>query len=378
MKLTRFLLLILISFMSVFIFSWVACYAHENVVEAEGEAPVIRENKVQAKNKAKQNLYRDALEKAMGAYVEGITEMENFQVIKDKVFSQTKGIVTRTNILKEWVDDEKIYHIRANCTVSEKALDGVLGPVVIDTLGNPRIMVVVDEAIEGERPFLSTVEGEVLTSFKNAGYLIVDQDQVRSNHAREYEVAQQTGDVQKLKELAENFDADVVIYGKAQSLSYTKQKIEGQTLYGVRSQLQLKAIITHTGYVLGAEIPEVKKTGSSPQDGGVRGLRIASHKAADSLVNKVAYSLVSGSSGSIPGRTIKVYVCDISFSKVKKLKAYLESAESITGIYQRQYKDKRLEIDVNVDGTVDNVAELLESFGVDITGMTANAVEGDL
>jgi hypothetical protein len=237
-------------------------------------------------------------------------------------------------------------------------------------------MVIVDEAIEGEHPFLSTVEGEVLTSFKNAGYLIVDQDQVKSNHAREYEAAQQTGDVQKLTELAQRFDADVVIYGKAQSVSYTKQKIEGQTLYGVRSQLQLKAIITHTGYVLGAEIPEVKKTGSSPQDGGIRGLQEASRKASNSLINKVAYSLVSGSSGSVPGRTIKVYISGISFSKVKKIKEYLESSEKITGVYQRQFRDKKVELDVNIEGTVDDIAELLEKCGVDITGMSANIVEG--
>ncbi len=71
-----------------------------------------------------------------------------------------------------------------------------------------------------------------------------------------------------------------------------------------------------------------------------------------------------------------MYISGISFSKVKKIKEYLESSEKITGVYQRQFRDKKVELDVNIEGTVDDIAELLEKCGVDITGMSANIVEG--
>ena len=77
--------------------------------------------------------------------------MKDFQVVKDKVFSQSQGLVKSFEITREWQEDG-IYYIEADCKVSSAALDGVLGPVVIDMLGNPRVMVLVDESIEGESP----------------------------------------------------------------------------------------------------------------------------------------------------------------------------------------------------------------------------------
>ena len=63
-------------------------------VEAEGFAPIKGGDKNGARDAAKRSAYRDALEKALGAYVTGITEMQNFEVVKDKVFSQTTGYST--------------------------------------------------------------------------------------------------------------------------------------------------------------------------------------------------------------------------------------------------------------------------------------------
>ena len=109
-------------------------------VEAEGYAPIVDGAKNKAREDAKRSVMREALEKALGAYVTGITEMKNFEVVKDKVFSQSQGIVKRMDIQREWEDSDGLLHLSAVCDVAEAALDGVLGPAVIDALGNPRIM----------------------------------------------------------------------------------------------------------------------------------------------------------------------------------------------------------------------------------------------
>jgi hypothetical protein len=345
------------------------------VVDAEGSALIVNGDKANAKEQAKRQAYRDALEKGIGAYVEGITEMKDFEVVKDKVFSKAQGLVTDFKIVREWVDEDQVYHIRASCTVSTVKLDGVLGPAVIDALGNPRVMVVVDENIDGESPFLSTVEGEVLAVFEKAGYLLVDPQTAKGLHAQEYDLAKETGDTAKLRELAKSFQADVIIYGRAQGVTYAKQKVEGVSVFGVRSQLQLKAIITQTAYVLGTETPEFKERGTSPQDGAVKGLRKAAAAGAKSLVHKVAYSLVSGSAGGVPGRTVKVLVTGISFSGARTLKAGLEEAKGITAVYQRAFSDRKLELDVNTEGNAEDLAVVLESLGLEVSALTANTIE---
>ncbi len=344
-------------------------------VQAEGAAAVVGGDKTRARAEAQNQAYRDALEKGVGAYVQGITEMKDFQVVRDKVFSQSQGIVNSFDIVREWEEDG-IYYITADCGVSTGALDGVLGPAVIDMLGNPRVMVLVDESVDGDRPFLSTVEGAVLGVFEKAGYLLVDPGQAGNLDERELDAARQSGDVQKLQDLARTFRADVLIYGRAQGVPYAHQKIEGVDLYGVRSQVQLKAVISQTGYVLGTEVFEQKEKGTSPQDGAVKGFRIASKSAASGLVNKVAYALVSGSAGGVPGRTIKVFVDGVSFSQVRKIKQGLEETAGVTAVYQRAFHSGRVELDVVVEKMAEDLAVDLEGFGVEVLSLTAGTVEG--
>lgn len=344
-------------------------------VQAEGAAAISNGDKTKARAEAKNQAYRDALEKGVGAYVQGITEMKDFQVVRDKVFSQSRGIVNSFEIVREWEEDG-IYYIRADCGVSTGALDGVLGPAVIDGLGNPRVMVLIDESVDGDRPFLSTVEGEVLRVFEKAGYLLVDPGQAGKLDERELAVARETGDVQKLQDLARSFRADVLIHGRAQGVPYAHQKIEGVNLYGVRSQVQLKAIISQTGYVLGTEIYEHKDKGTSPQDGAVKGFQAASKPAASGLVNKVAYALVSGSAGGMPGRTVKVVVEGLNFSEVRKLKQGLEGTSGVTAVYQRAFQNGVVELDVVAEKMAEDLAVDLEELGVEVRSLTAATVEG--
>jgi hypothetical protein len=356
-----------------------AGYATSDItVEAEGLAPIINGDKGRAREEAKRQAYRDALEKGIGAYVEGITEMKDFEVVRDKVFSQSKGLVTDFKVTSETVEDGDTFVLKATCKVSVKKLDGVLGPVVIDALGNPRVMVVVDENIDGQRPFLSTVEGETLRLFEKAGYLLVDPEQAKRLNQREYELARDSGDMGRLQELAKHFDADVLVYGRAQAIPYANQKVEGIRIYGVRSQLQLKAVLTQTAYVVGTEKFEHKDKGTSAQDAAVKGLTTCAHEATLGLVHKVAYSLVSGSAGGIPGRTVKLRISGVSFGDARKIKGALEESRGVTAVYQRAFNNRKLEIDVNTEGNAEDLAIRLEELGVEVTGLTANTVEGVL
>ncbi len=344
-------------------------------VSAEGSAAVVGGDVPRAREEAKRQAYRDALEKGVGAYVQGITEMKDFEAVRDRVFSQSQGIVTSFTILSEGEADG-IYTIEADCLVATGALDGVLGPAVIDGLGNPRVMVLVDGSIENERPFLSTVEGEVLRLFEKAGYLLVDAGQASNLDQRQMDLARETGDVTLLQELARSFRADVLIYGKAQGIAYAKQKVEGVTLYGVRSQVQLKAVIAQTAYVLGTEAFEAKEKGTSAQDGAIKAFKPASRQAASSLVNKVAYALVSGSAGAMPGRTINVVVDKVSFAQVREIKKALEEAPGVVGVYQRAFGGGKVELDVVTENSAEDLAVELEKLSVEVTGLTAGTVEG--
>jgi hypothetical protein len=345
-------------------------------VSAEGFAPIKDGNKNAAREAARRSAYRDALEKALGAYVEGITRMQNYEVVQDKVFSQTSGVVKDFEIVSEKVDEDGILYISARCGVSAVALDGVLGPAMIDALGNPRVMVLIDERIGDRTPFLSTTEGEVLRVFEKAGYLIVDPSQAEALKNIDLAAARKSENPDLLRDVARTFQADVLIAGKACGSSFTRQKVSGVNIHGVRSTVQLRAVLANSAYMLGSDMIEEKTKGISEEDGAIKGFQAGGAKAGRSLVHKVAYALVSGSAGSIPGRTVKIKIADISFRNAKSLKDSLEGIDGVTGVYQRLFRNRNLELDVVSDRTAEDLASLISDLGVEVEDITSATVEG--
>ena len=345
-------------------------------VEAEGYAPIVGNDKNRAKDEAKRSAYRDALEKALGAYVTGITQVENYQVVKDKVFSQTTGIVTAFDITREWTDKDGVFWLSAVCGVSTAALDGVLGPAVIDALGNPRVMVLIDERTGDKKSFLATTESETLRVFEKAGYLIVDPTQAGVLKDIDLEAARAENNPERLREIARDFQADVLIYGKAYASSFAQQRVSGVMIHGVRSTVQLKAVLANSAYQLSSETVEEKTKGTSTEDGAIKGFQVGADKAASGMINKIAYAMISGSAGGIPGRTVKIRLSNVTFGDAKAVKEALQGTKDVSGVYQRLFRNKNLELDVVSEKTAEDLASILSDLGYEIGDVTSATVEG--
>jgi predicted Fe-Mo cluster-binding NifX family protein len=370
-------LLFVISFSGLPVFGAVQLKGDLITVEAEGFAPIVNGAINAAKEEAKRSAYRDALEKALGAYVTGITEMQNYMVVKDKVFSQTTGIVKKFDIIREKAGEDGILYISAICQVGQAALDGVLGPAVLDALGNPRLMVLIDERISEKNSFLSTAESEVLRVFEKAGYFLVDSAQAAELKDIDLNAIYAKNDPEAYRQIARDYQADVLIYGKAYGRPFTTQRIEGIPIYGVISTVQLKAVMSNTAHQLGSETVEERSKGISAEDGAIKGLRIAAEKASTSIVNKIAYALISGSVGGIPGRMIKVRISNLSFQDAKVLKENLQGLPGVTGVYQRLFRERKLELDVVSDKTAEDIASVLSDLGYEINDLSSGLVEGN-
>jgi hypothetical protein len=128
--------------------------------------------------------------------------------------------------------------------------------------------------------------------------------------------------------------------------------------------------------MLGSETVEEKSKGVSEEDGAIKGFKPAASIAAKSIVHKVAYALVSGSAGGIPGRTVKIKVAEISFKDAKNLKDSLQGLDGVTGVYQRLYRGKNLELDIVSDKTAEELASILSDCGIDVEDVTSATVEG--
>jgi len=343
-------------------------------VEAEGIAIISNGNNNAAREEAKRFLYRDALEKAIGAYVESVTQMENYQIVKDKVFSQTSGLVKTVAIKKEWIDENNTFHIIAKCDVVEKALDGILGPAVIDAMGNPRVAVILDERIEDKTSFLSTAESAVLDIFKNSGFSLVESSRTRK--LREFDLASYNR--ADLAKIAHDYNADVIVFGEAYANSYNKIQRLGYRIYNTQSIVRLRAFLTDTEEIIGFKEFSMRDTegGGSVEDSALRILGKTAAQSAKNIVNQIAYQLASGVSN---GNTsaIKVVLNGMDFNTARSIKAYFSEIRGVTRIDQRSLQNGILELDIVSDKTAEILADHLSGKGYKITTVTFKFIEGN-
>jgi hypothetical protein len=351
-------------------------------VEVEGVAPVKDGNKNAAREEAKLDAYRGALEQAMGARVEGITEMENYAIVKDKVFSQTKGIVKKFDILSEKIDPDGMLVITARCGVAETALDGVLGPAVLNAIGNPRILFIIDEIVKDAKPHISATESEALRVFEKAGYLIIDPDQARA--LINVDPAAAFNDPSKVMDVARTTRADVVVLGKAYADSFYNDKKLGIPRFSVETTVQLKAVLTKTAYQITSQTVEAKTKNEATMarsigEGAAKFFAQASNAASNQIVHKIAYALVSGQEGGVTGAVVNIKISNISFQQAQAIQEALNELAGKSGsVFERGYKDKVLEIDVNSEKTAKDIASFLAGQGVEIDGYDSQTVDGSM
>ena len=345
------------------------------VDDAEGYAPVVNGAKKAAREEARRMAYRDALEKALGACVTGITEMENFAVTRDKVFSKATGIVKDFKVTEEFVDKDGVLNLKGVCKVGEKALDGTLGPDVIAMLGNPRIMFLVDERVGDSRPFISTTETELMKIFEKAGYLIVDPEQAKV--LLHLDPSQAFDDPIKLSEAARTLRADIIIVGRAIAGAYARQKVYGVQLYGVSGTVQLKAVLTQTAYQITSKTVS-QSTGKKPAQtvggGADRCFRAAAAAAAEEIVYKIAYNMASAGS-ALGGVTVNIKITGATFRDVERIEKALGEFSGKNGdVFERSYKDNLLEIDLVSENTARKAASFLSDIGVEVDALTAQTI----
>lgn len=343
-------------------------------VNAEGTAFVSEGRKAEAREAARRELIRNALDMAVGTFVESVTRIENYKAVSDKIFSQSKGLVRNITIKQEWLDDAGVYHVAAECKVAEKSLDNALGPAVIDALGNPRIMIMLEEG---------TARSAVQKVFEKAGFAIINPSQAQILKNIDLEAARATGDYSAVRDAARNFRADVIIVGSAGASVSSKQRILGQTLYAVTSSVRLEAVLTDTAQTVGSEEfswrpRKAAECSLSFGEGAAKGLSSCGTRAATSIVNKVAYALTgSGGAGGVPGITVKVIIRNIDFNTARALKNELSLLNGVSGVYQRRYVNgSELEIDIVSDKTADDIAGILADRHYEITDMSKSVVEG--
>ncbi len=120
------------------------------VVTASGLSFFEEGRELIAREKALDEAKRAAVEKAVGTAIESRTAVENFQVVKDQIFSRTTGYINDIKILEEHKSSLGSYEVKIEAQVEISALmdDVDRFQKILNWQNNPRISINIEPGLK--------------------------------------------------------------------------------------------------------------------------------------------------------------------------------------------------------------------------------------
>jgi len=295
-----------------------------------------------SKDAAKTDALRRALEQGGQQEISSYSQVENFELIRDSIYSRAEGIVTDYQILQEGPGAGGVYFCKIKAKVSKTAIASSWGEVqnVLDQIGRPGIMVMIAEHIDDVMDDSSILESKIEERLLKSGFDVYCGAQVREIAKRESADAAVEDNVAKMQAIAKDFETQIFVVGSAHA-----NAAGVEDLYGVKTAMYngdavVKMFYTDTGRLLASE--------SLPQwRGGARG-----HFAANKQAGKMALSNASAeiiervyntcmqqwATQISAGGEIQLEIEGLNVPDAIKIKKKLEDVEGIEKVHYKYTK----------------------------------------
>jgi len=205
-----------------------------------------------ARDEALRDAMRNAVEQAAGVFIAAQSETQNYQLVKDVIFSRARGFVQKYTILSEKRDDDGVYVVEIRAVVKTKAVaDSWLDyRAILVEKGMPRLMVVVAETVDGTAGDANTAQTRIENALLKDGFSLVNKEQVKDNDARDLKAAALADDLAKVAAISTRYKADIVVIGKSRAVLTRRRPIYGVMNYLYNADAEVRAIRTANAKVL--------------------------------------------------------------------------------------------------------------------------------
>jgi len=355
-------------------------------VEAVGLGAITYNDIPAARDRALDDAKRKAVEYVLGTVIDAETRVENYQVMEDRILSWTRGYVRTYRILHEGKSGDDIYEVKVLATVDQASMTRDVEAVqdLIQSMGNPRVMFIIDEQNIGAtqdryhyfQVDVTVSETTLMNKFLEKSFQVVDPAVVRQNRERDAVVAAINGDPKAAAAIGATLEAEVVVTGKAMARVAT-----GINLGGMKScQASLTARVIDAD--VGTVIASASKTAAYPHIdelvGGSKAIEKAANQLGDELIAKI---LDKWQSRVYSANTVKLLVTGInSYNEAANFRGVLGfAARGIKSVNQRNLAASTAEYDVQIQGNADQLARELDGrelkgYALSVQGVTANKI----
>ena len=361
-----------------FIVGEVQSQAGQQYVDATGMAAIVNNDIGAARDRALEDARRKAVEHVVGVLVDSETLVENFQLVNDRVYSQSAGYICGEKITNER-QDQYNYYVTIHACVSQGNLeDNLLAiGICLRRLENPRTMLMIGEQNVGQKIHgwwegsdLSIVEQKIMDAFNEKGFPLIDPSVAAGNISRVRAIGGEV-DPKDAARIGRSFDAEYVVVGKA--LVTCKPK-DQYGFFNCYANVNLRIVKVDNGRIFGTASGKGKYAHIEEHESGVRALQKAADIVAPKLIKRVTQRCEKETTG---GNEYKVVLSNVtSYTKLKNFMNQLGQARGVGNISRRKFGGGRAEIEVMFKGRAGDLADAIESStGASVTDFTANTLK---
>lgn len=328
-----------------------------------------------ARDHAIDDALRKAVEQGVGAYINSETQVNNFQLISDEIYSRTRGYVSSYRIInEERVGD--LYRVVIRAVVNTDGIENDLAAIgiLLGEQGRPRVMVVVKEFSEmsdlSDDSSMGSImfETMLLDHFRQQGFPVVDAATVAGILEKDQLRLILEGDDRTAVLIGLEAGAEIVVVGTVLH-SVNSRIIAGSPREIYEFQVSNRAINTRTGSVLAGSAMTMVLPFSESQ---------ARTQAADSTANQLVSAILDG---WIQGENTTVIVAtNADFDDVQALRSELRlKLRGVVDVITRDFIGSRATLEVISETSTEEVIDEISSGELDVefqvTGMAGNRVE---
>ena len=336
------------SFILLAVFSFILCgkaFSEVKTVNAIGQAAGSGEK---ARQEAIERALRSAVEKAVGVYVESDTIVKNYQLLEDKIYSKVKGYVKSYDIISDNKGEGGVYKVEIKAQVASDILKNDLSDLnlIKSIKGNPRIVVLINEYIDGSESISDKVKSVLEKEFLSKNFKLVDKEQLTAIKKRD--IALSYNDPKKAAAMGARFGAEIVITGNASADFMEKSKPYGVSVFAYSGNVNVKAIKTDTAEVIAvASAEKVARAG-----GRVQSANKALSECAREISKKLMEEILKKWREEVYNYVeVEIIISKVSNDVRKDILKKLNKIGGIKEINEKSFSNGVMELVVKVEGS---------------------------
>jgi hypothetical protein len=352
------------------VFSFSAAFA-QTPVQATGTGAIVNNNEPAARDRAIDDALRKAVEQSLGTYIDSQTKVENFMLVEDRILSWSKGYVSRYNIVSEGKQTPEMYQATVDAVVDVSNLQNDAQAVqdLINNMGNPRVMFLIDEqnvGVTSDRYHyfdvnMTAAETAMMNRFMAKGFDVVDPGISRQNKERDRILAAISGDSKSAALVAASQAAEVVITGKA--VAKVAQGIKLGGMKSCQANLTARVVDSDIGSIIATGNKHAAQVHIDEVTGGTKAIEKAANALADELAGKI---LEKWRSKFYNSTVVKMVVTGIgTYRESVNFKNSLQYyARGVKLVYERNIVGGAAEFDVEITGNARQLARELDNVEI--------------